>query len=187
VDLLSILRGKERIPDERDWLTWGQSTVLKFPLTTKQTIVSPQLVHAKRLPPTTWTVLTAFMFSTTRADFLLAQNLGMGVKYTVGVGQVQVPISRTFGFAGGQTFSDVVALPYPPPAGATPNLFPFAISDPQVGAELSGFQTTCLVTVVDQMPAQEIQTSALVVWTPNAASAGQAMCIVTQLAAPVVY
>jgi hypothetical protein len=190
VDILKILRGKASLPDERDSITWGQSAVLKFPIGGAPALQSPQLVRAKRSPPTTWNILTTFQFLTTAADFSAAQNLIFEVVYKLGVGQVQTDFRRQFffatsnpfGYADANAFSDALTVTLPTTREAT------AFSrqlDVNSATTLTFLGAT--YAVVDQVPAEDVQVSAVVRWTPNVGSGGAAQCIVTSFVAPVVY
>jgi hypothetical protein len=181
VDLLAILRGKAKVPAEQDSITWGQSVVLHFKsgLGAIQS-QSPQLVRAKRNPPTTWTILTTFRFITTPADFANAQTLNFGIVYTIGVGQTQTDVSRTFFFANGNTFADLVVNPILLPGTQT-----LGINDPNGGGSFPNNGT--LFSFAEQMPAEDIQVRANVKWAPNVPAGPDPQCIVTCFVAPVVY
>jgi hypothetical protein len=186
VNLLAILRRKVPVPELRDWLLWGQSKVLQFPVPgTLSLQTTGQLVRAQRHPPTTWTVVTTFRFASGAGDFGGVQTLNWGVKYTLGVGQTQTDATRTFQFGNAHTFTDRVVLLV---GGAE---IPFGVSD------FSGAATTGTVpnvaptfvthTVIEQLVAEDLQVTANVAWNPNALSGGLAQCTIGSFVAPVVY
>jgi hypothetical protein len=185
VDLFDIFKRKGATPQPQDWITWGQSKLLLFPIGAGAVPQqSTQLLRARRRPPTTWTITTQFNFRTTTADLGAVQaNLLWGVRYTLGLAQDQMVVSRSFRPGGGGTLSDA-------PVFILPQTGTLGLLDANEGHPTSFgplLPTSANHTIVEQFAAEDLQVQGSVQWIPNAGSLGQAQCTITCFAAPVVY